>query len=237
VKQSHQAIAKSIALLFTCFLGTAVIFAQETVSVSDALSGKYVGTAKIAGCPDAQVTLELKNESGKISGHFISGPMTMEISEGNLADGKLSLKFGPDAKDGTLSAKVDGDNITGDWLTGANKKAIELRKAVAASGLAAAAAPINLSGQWDAVADAQGQPFPFLLTLKVDGEKVSGSSSSQLGDSNISTGSWKDGRLSFQLEGTNGAIVMSATVIEGKLSGEFDFAGQLQGKWVAIKKN
>jgi hypothetical protein len=29
---------------------------------------------------------------------------------------------------------------------------------------------------------------------------------------------------------------MGATMIEGKLSGEFDFAGQLSGKWVAIKK-
>jgi hypothetical protein len=71
----------------------------------------------------------------------------------------------------------------------------------------------------------------------VDGEKVTGSSSSQLGEATISSGSWKDGRLSFQLDGSSGAIVMSATLIEGKLSGEFDYSGQLQGKWVAIKKN
>jgi len=87
------------------------------------------------------------------------------------------------------------------------------------------------------VADAQGQPFPFLLTLKVDGETVSGSSSSQLGDSNIKSGTWKEGKLYFQLEGSNGVITMSATVVDGKLAGEFDFAGQLQGKWVAVKKN
>jgi hypothetical protein len=30
---------------------------------------------------------------------------------------------------------------------------------------------------------------------------------------------------------------MTAVVVEGKLSGDFDFAGQLQGKWVAVKKN
>jgi hypothetical protein len=29
---------------------------------------------------------------------------------------------------------------------------------------------------------------------------------------------------------------MSATIVEGKLTGDFDFAGQVQGKWVAIKK-
>ncbi|HEX5965663.1 MAG TPA: hypothetical protein VFY51_07015, partial [Pyrinomonadaceae bacterium] len=109
---------------------------------------------------------------------------------------------------------------------------------------AAAAAPpsgsapaFNLNGEWDGVADAQGQPFPFLLKLKVEGETVTGSSSSQLGESQIKSGSWKDGKLVFELEGQNGVITMSATVVEGKLSGEFDFAGQLQGKWVAVKKN
>jgi hypothetical protein len=30
---------------------------------------------------------------------------------------------------------------------------------------------------------------------------------------------------------------MSATVVEGKLLGQFDYAGQLQGKWAAVKKN
>ena len=96
---------------------------------------------------------------------------------------------------------------------------------------------VDLNGQWEAVADANGQAFPFLLTLKLDGEKVSGNSSSQLGDATIKTGSWKEGKLSFQLEGSNGVITLSATVIEGKLSGEFDYAGQLQGRWVAVKKN
>ena len=86
------------------------------------------------------------------------------------------------------------------------------------------------------MADANGQPFPFLLTLKVDGDTVTGNSSSQLGDATVK-GTWKDGKLMFQVEGQNGTINMSATVIDGKLSGEFDYAGQLQGKWVAIKKN
>jgi hypothetical protein len=102
---------------------------------------------------------------------------------------------------------------------------------------AAPATALNLNGNWDAVADAQGQPFPFLLVLKIDGETVTGSSSSQLGESTIKNGSWKDGKLSFDLEGQNGTINMSATVVEGKLTGQFDYAGQLQGRWVAVKKN
>jgi hypothetical protein len=102
---------------------------------------------------------------------------------------------------------------------------------------APAAAPFKLDGNWDGVADANGQPFPFALTLKVEGETVTGSSSSQMGDAVVKSGTWKDGKLSFQLEGQNGTITLTGTVVEGKLSGEFDYAGQLSGRWVAVKKN
>jgi hypothetical protein len=57
-----------------------------------------------------------------------------------------------------------------------------------------------------------------------------------LGESTISAGTWKDGKLVFQLESANGLISMSAVVVDGKLSGEFDYGGQMQGKWVAVKK-
>jgi hypothetical protein len=93
-----------------------------------------------------------------------------------------------------------------------------------------------LSGEWDAAADAQGQAFPFTLTLKVEGEKVTGASSSSLGNSTISTGTWKDGKLAIVLDAANGPIALIATMTDGKLVGDYDFAGQLQGKWVATKK-
>jgi hypothetical protein len=143
----------------------------------------------------------------------------------------VTLKFGPAATDGTLTAKLDGGVLAGEWSNGEKKKTVELKRVVEST------SEVNLNGQWDGIADAQGQPFPFLLTLKIDGEKVTGSSSSQLGEAQISSGSWKDGKLNFQLEGGSGVIVMSAVVIEGKLSGDFDYAGQAQGKWVAVRKN
>ena len=96
--------------------------------------------------------------------------------------------------------------------------------------------PDEISGEWDAVADASGQPFPFALTLKLDGEKVTGSSVSQLGNSNVSSGTWKDGKLTVVLDGGQGQIALVAAMVDGKLSGEYDYAGQLQGKWVAIRK-
>ena len=218
--------------LLTLLLAASAAFAQDTVS------GTYEGTLKNTGGADEKVSLELKNDGGKISGRMMKGQTASDIAEGSLTESKLSLKL----KDGMINAVIAGDKITGDWSSGNKKGSLDLKKVVpalpaTAAAPAEAAAPVNLNGQWDAIADAQGQPFPFLLTLKVDGENVTGSSSSQLGEATIKTGSWKDGKLLMEIEGQNGTISMSATIVEGKLSGQFDFAGQLQGKWVAVKKN
>ncbi len=218
--------------LLTFLLGASVALGQ------DKLSGKYEGTVKTADAEE-KVFLELKNDGGKISGRLTKGQTAIDVTEGTLADSKLSLKLGAAAKDGTINAVVDGEKITGDWLAGAQKRSFELKKVPAARASAAAgpAGAVNLNGQWEAIADAQGQPFPFLLVFKVEGETVTGNSSSQLGESQIKNGVWKEGKLAFELEGQNGVISMSAVIVEGKLTGEFDFAGQLQGKWVAVKKN
>ncbi|HEY3582000.1 MAG TPA: hypothetical protein VGK82_15700 [Pyrinomonadaceae bacterium] len=228
---------KLITLLLTLLLGATVAFAQATPAAQPTgIAGNYEGTLK--GQP---VALEIRNNNGKLEGRLKNGEKAYELTGAAVnTEGTLQLNFGKDAK---IDGKTDGTTITGNWIAGAEKSPIELKRVATAATpatpatAAAAAAPVNLNGDWEAVADANGQPFPFLLTLKVDGEKVTGGSSSQLGEANIKEGSWKDGKLAFQLEGTNGIITMSATVIDGKLSGEFDYAGQLSGKWVAVRKN
>ena len=217
-------------LTLTFLLGSLVAFAQ-----TPDLSGTYEGTVKMPNAPEGKVSIELKSEDGKITGQAQHGPKTIPITEAKYENGTLTLNFDKDHK---YVAKVDGDKLIGEVSDGAQKFPLELKKVTPVPTAAAAApAPFSLNGQWEGTADAQGQPFPFLLTLKVDGETVTGSSSSQLGESTVKDGTWKDGKLVFQLEGQNGVISMSATVIEGKLSGEFDYAGQLQGRWVAVRKN
>ena len=227
-------------LTLTFLLGSIIAVAQTAPAD---ISGTYEGMVKRPGATaEEKITLALKNDAGKISGRVQHGTMTAEVTEGKLENGTLTLSFGKDAK---FVGKVDGDKLVGEAVHGTEKVPIELKKVTAAAATVTPETPTvavgrgaaDLNGQWDAVADANGQPFPFLLTLKIDGESVSGNSSSQLGEATVKNGTWKDGRLSFQLEGSNGTITMSATVIEGKLSGEFDYSGQLQGKWVAVKKN
>lgn len=234
---SGQSMRRIAGFIFTLMVGASIAMAQQkpvetptpAAAPKDA-SGKYEGPAKTAGVPDVQLTLELKSEAGKLSGRLITPQGPVEISEGSLTDGKLVIRLGAAGKDGMIAGRLQDEKVSGDWVpTGAPKRTVELKKVVATDAAA------YLTGEWSALADTQGG-FPFTLVLKVEGEKVTGSSSSQLGESSISNGSWKDGKLVFILDSANGPIAMSGTLVDGKLAGEFDYAGQLQGKWVAAKK-
>lgn len=235
MKNKTNLLTQFTLLTLTFLLGSIVAFAQGT---PQNLSGTYEAIVKAPDGREVKVTLDLKNEGGKVSGRVTLAGTTADSTDAKLDNGTLTLNFGNER---SIAAKVDGDKLVGEALDGTQKIPIEFKKVTpapaAAAAPAAAPAAVNLNGVWEAVADANGQPFPFALTLKVDGETVTGGSSSQLGEAQIKNGSWKDGKLVFELDGQNGTISMSATVIEGKLSGEFDFSGQLQGKWVAVKKN
>jgi hypothetical protein len=236
VKNKTNLLTRISFLTLTSLLGSFIALAQ---TAPQNLSGTYEATVKPPNSNEVKVTLELKSESGKISGRVSRGVSAAEINEAKLENGTLTLSFGNQKM---IVAKVDGEKLVGEAVDGTEKIPIEFKKvtpapAAATATPADASAAVNLNGNWEAVADANGQPFPFALTLKIDGETVTGGSSSQLGEAPIKSGSWKGGKLVFELEGQNGTISMSATVIDGKLSGEFDFSGQLQGKWVAVKKN
>jgi hypothetical protein len=57
------------------------------------------------------------------------GGRPIAVTDGSLIDGKLSLKLGEAAKDGLLTAKVEGEKLNGDWVSGQQKRTIELKKA------------------------------------------------------------------------------------------------------------
>jgi hypothetical protein len=210
---------------------------------TDTVSGKYEGVAKSDQMGDLPLTVELKNDNGKISGKIDTPQGPAAITSGTYADGKITIKFDAGGNEGTVTATVNGDKISGKWELGGQGGPLELKKAgaVAAGGDAKkeetkSATVDPLSGEWDGSAEAQGTNIPFTLKLKLDGEKVSGSSESAQGSVPISKGTFVANKLTFSLETPNGAIVLTGMVKEGKIAGEFDFAGQMTGKWEAKKK-
>lgn len=206
-------------------LAASAVWAQPQQPTLDQFVGSYKGTAKMAS-GEAEVTLEIKTADGKVSGRAASGNTEYQIMSGEIVGGKMALKLGTAPDTASLTLERKGDGLTGEWIHGAQKGTVELKK----SDLSA---KDEISGEWDAVADAQGQAFPFTLSLKLDGDKITGSSDSQLGHANIVSGSWKEGKLAIALDGN---IALVATMVEGKLSGDYDYNGQGSGKWVAVRK-
>jgi hypothetical protein len=224
IRLAHCLAATSLAVVALLAIPA---FAAAQNKDLDPFLGNYKGTAKM-GTGEMGVTLELKVVDGKLAGHALAGDTDYKVTTSKVTNGVLAITFGSGADVATLSLKPSSDKLVGDWIKGTQKGSVELMKFDPAADV--------ISGEWEAVADAQGQPFPFTLTMKLEGEKVTGSSSSQLGNTAFSTGAWKDGKLSILMDGGSGQIALVAQMIDGKLSGEYDFAGQASGKWVAIRK-
>src|SRR5215831_10223740 len=212
-------------LLAVLVVGAAAVVAGAQGGANPSLTGKYQGAAKGPN-GDVQLTLELTDDGGKYSGQITSPGGVYKIVKGQMTAGVLTLDAENANAKGKLTLRQKGDVLAGDFTADGKTGPVELKKA----------ATDEISGEWEAVADAGGQAVPFSLSLKLDGDKVTGSSVSQLGNSTISSGTWKDGKLALMLETGNGQIAMVATMIDGKLSGDFDYAGQMSGKWVAQKK-
>ena len=230
------------ALIFVALASITIVQAQapQEKPATDSFSGQCEGVVKSTPAADTRLMLELQNDKGKLVGRLTTPQGSTGISEAIVSGGKLTLKLGKDKTSSTINVQRQDDKLIGEWIEGEQKRTVEFKKVVAVPGDSAAipvrAESLSLAGEWDALADAQGQGFPFTLTLKVDGEKVTGESNSSLGLGTITTGTWKDGKLLFQIDTPSGPVVMSAEIKDGGLVGDYDYAGQVQGRWVAKKK-
>jgi hypothetical protein len=213
---------KSVAYIFSAIV-IGVVVSLTAFAQNASFAGKYEGTIKDE-TGEQKLTLELMENSGKYSGTLTTGRGSFKILKGQIADGTLTLEIEkPGGSSGPMAFRKSGDELIATFTEAGKNLTVNFRKATSD----------EISGDWDAVADAQGQPFPFTLALKLDGDKVTGSSDSQLGHGTVTTGTWKEGKLAIVLDGN---ITLVATMVEGKLSGDYDFAGQSSGKWVAVKK-
>jgi len=221
--------------------------AADKPSASDPVAGSYEGVAKSEALGDIPIKVDIKNNNGKLSGVIDTPQGAAQITDGTYADGRVTLKFDAGGNEGTVTAQIKEGKIVGNWTLAGQTGTLELKKAAAAAAGPKTSAPAPsagakpaakdpLTGEWDGTADVQGMTIPFTLKLAVDGEKVTGESSSAQGTATISKGSWSQEKLAFTLETPNGNIAFTGALKGGKLEGDFDFAGQMQGKWSATKK-
>src|SRR5215813_3174591 len=120
MKVTNTLLNRLSLLTLTFLLGSLVAFAQ-----TPDLSGTYEGTVKMPNAHEGKVPIELKSESGKITGHAQHGPKTIEITKAKYENGTLTLNFDKSHKN---VAKVDGDKLIGEVSDGAQKFPLELTK-------------------------------------------------------------------------------------------------------------
>ena len=86
-----------------------------------------------------------------------------------------------------------------------------------------------IAGKWNVSVETPGGNRDSTLDLKVDGKKVSGTLSSEMGDTPV-TGEYVDGKLTFTINLDAGGQQMSLTFVgapkaDGSMAGTIDFQG------------
>ena len=95
-----------------------------------------------------------------------------------------------------------------------------------------------ISGEWNVSFIVKGHPAtPATFTLKLDGEKVTGTVySDHTGEGVVRDGKYTEGKLSFTLEfKKHESIAITGDLKDGKLSGEFTTEG-FTSTWEGVKK-
>jgi hypothetical protein len=97
----------------------------------------------------------------------------------------------------------------------------------------------DVAGAWNITVDTPNGPLDVTLTLKQDGDKLTGVISSQMGETPI-TGTVKDNDLEFTMtmdaNGASMVLVYKAKVDANKISGSVDLGGQGEIKFTGTKK-
>ena len=103
--------------------------------------------------------------------------------------------------------------------------------------LTAAMLAVDITGTWNATVDLGGQGGTPTFVLKQDGEKLTGTYSGALGESNV-TGTIKGKEVAFDFEVQGAAVHYKGTLdADGKtMKGTCDYGGQASGTFTATKK-
>lgn len=245
---------KLYALTFALFLAVPAM-AQTT---APAPAADVVGTWDVTvntqqGAIPSQV--KLRKDGAKLVG-TIASQMGESPLEAEVKDKTLSIWFNMQGQNGPMALEmtgtVEGDKITkgslsmggnviGDWVATRAKDAAAKTETAAATTAPSPAGGGSLTGDWNVSVELPNMTATPGMTLKQDGEKLTGEYvSAQYGKFPITgTAKGKDVVLnvSMAIEGNPMAVTYTATIQpDGSLKGTVNYAGMMDGTFVATKK-
>jgi hypothetical protein len=132
-KLRKKLVAEGFLILCAlCALG-GFVQAQESKSApaKSVVTGRYEGTAKNAAGEVIQVSFELSEKEGAMSGMIRSDHGDFTITGGSHHGEEVTLEFDAGGPTGTINLKVAEDNLSGTWSTEQDGGPVEVKKATA----------------------------------------------------------------------------------------------------------
>lgn len=89
-----------------------------------------------------------------------------------------------------------------------------------------------VAGTWQCVAHGgQNGDVPFTLNLQQSGDILSGTVSSSQGDADLTAVTFKGNELRIEIDTDQGNYILTATLSNGKLAGQWSHGSEKQGNW------
>jgi len=112
-------------------LCVAVAQQDKKAAAKDSVNGQYAGTAKNRAEEVIQVTLDLTEKEGGMSGTIHSDHGDFAITGGSHQGDDVTLEFSANGESGTIKLKRAEDKLSGTWSAGEDSGPLEVKKVAA----------------------------------------------------------------------------------------------------------
>ncbi|MGQ9917587.1 MAG: hypothetical protein ACUVS7_09250 [Bryobacteraceae bacterium] len=187
---------------------------REAPPAAAAVAGKWEITATDPDGTARRATLDLKQEGEQLKGAItLDSGDTLPISTGKVNGDTFELKVPIGDGDIAVSGKVAGDAVAGEYKIPTGEAGKFTGKRAAAS----------LAGRWSVVArDAEGNEIRSTLDLKVEGDRLTGTLTTESGDSApLVEGKVQGDSFSFKIYVGDGNIEVKGKLENGKVAGDY----------------
>ena len=222
-------------LAFVTLIVLGVMIPSNSYAGVEDILGKWVAKAVTPNGP-IELQLEIKMEGDQLVGAMAGLQGSVPLSNLKFEDPDLSLEATLAGTTFKLTGTLKDGKFAGNYeQVGADLKGIWTAERKASS--AAAADPAEIAGAWASVAVTPHGDLTVTLDLKQEGDKVTGSVSSETGALPIQAASFKENMLQFDVVFGGNRYHIEALLKDGKLSGQWSsVGGSDSGAWSATRK-
>jgi hypothetical protein len=194
------------------------------VTTGGGIAGNWTSVA-VAPNGEIVANLDLKLDGEILSGVISSDQGSLEIQKASFKDDKLQFDLDLGGNVYRIEAALKDDKFTGKWSRVGSEESgawSATRKAsAAAAGSAAVPKEPLLNGDWNSIATTPNGDLSLTLTLKQEGDTVTGTLGSSEGSVPLLKGIFNGGKLNFEVKLGDNLYRVDFTLADGKLRGSW----------------